>query len=92
MQATESQIIGRIRTHCTRHNNLRILILFLFLCNFTKAVNDVSTDERGYFQLKNNKRDHFYLKVNFLGYKASTLDNIVISGDNMSVNLGEDDF
>lgn len=63
--------------------------VILFSQNDSTQVAGISTDQDGYFYLNRIKPGRYYLKINFLGYEATTIDTISVSPGNREIDLGE---
>lgn len=63
--------------------------VILFSCKDNAQIGGISTNESGLFKLDKIKPGRYYLKVNFLGHIATTIDSINISPRNREVDLGE---
>ncbi len=63
--------------------------VILFSQNDSTQIGGISTDQDGDFSLDRIKPGRYYLKINFLGYEATTIDTISVSPGNREINLGE---
>ena len=59
----------------------------VFLTSNKKPVNGSTTDSLGRFIVKNLKNGSFRLVIEYIGYKTYTINNVLISEQNLSVDL-----
>lgn len=79
---------GKVVDSSTR-TPIEYATVILFNHRDSTQIGGISTDETGSFQLIRIKLGRYYLKINFLGYEATTIDTISVSSGNREIDLGE---
>ena len=63
--------------------------IILYSNQDTSMVTGTITNKRGYFELRDVRPGQYLLKIDFIGYEYVMLDDIEISRDNLTVDLGD---
>lgn len=63
--------------------------IILFSKHDSAQVTGISTDENGLFELTDLRPGRYYMQISFLGHKLKKIDDISISKDNRTFDLGQ---
>ncbi len=82
------KITGRIFDSLTGQP-VEYATISLFTQNENKLVNGVTADDKGVFKLTNVSAGTYKIFIDFMGYKKSEKDNIIVSREKMNVIIGD---
>src|SRR5258706_6166390 len=75
---THTKITGKV-TDSTSGKPIDYATISLFLQNDKKATNGTTTDSTGAFEIKDAAAGNYKIVVEFIGYKAYTINNVALT-------------
>ena len=84
----QGKITGRIIDSLSG-NPIEYATISLITQSENKVVNGATTDSKGFFKLSNVSEGTYKMLIDFIGYKKSQKNNIVVSKENPSMVLGD---
>jgi ferric enterobactin receptor len=82
------KITGRIIDSLTS-KPMEYATIGLFMQNENKIVNGTTTDNTGVFEITSVKEGAYKMVIEFIGYKKSERNNIVVSKENEDIKIGD---